>query len=74
MKQDLADNHITSTAMNTKLIEKTHDKGTLFSVKMFLESNVNVDNRPGKVRLDSDGTTRSFQNDYVFCSGFSQKL
>ena len=49
-----------------------HDRGAELAVKMFLESNVNVDHRPGKVKLDSDGTTGAFQHDYVEAQGVWQ--
>ena len=69
IKEDLLDSHLTSSAVNPKVIAKMHDRGAEVNAKLFLEGNANVDHRPGKIKLEDDHTAGSFQRDYVELQG-----
>lgn len=74
IKEDLLDSHLTSSAVNPKVIAKMHDRGAEVNAKLFLEGNANVDHRPGKIKLEDDHTAGSFQRDYVELQGVWQAV
>ena len=63
--EDLRNTHVTDNHISSKTIVKMHDRGAELSSKMFLEANANVDQRPGRIRLNQAGTEGAFQRDYV---------
>ena len=70
--EDLLDCHLTISAMNPRIIARMHDRGAELNHKMFLENNANVEHRPGKIKLDRQGTAGAFQQDYVEAQGVWQ--
>ena len=48
------------------------ERGAELTIKMFLEANVNVEQRPGKMKLDQNSTTGAFQHDFVEPQGVWQ--
>ena len=63
--EDLNMSHMTMAPINPKVIALLHDRGAEMTPKMWLSSNVAVENKGGKIHLDSDRKAGSFMLNYV---------
>jgi hypothetical protein len=51
--------------VNPDVIARLHDRGTKMTPKMWLSSNAAVENKGGKIHLDSNRTAGTFMLNYV---------
>ena len=72
IKEDLEDTHLTASSVNPRTVMKLHDRGAELNNKMFLSSNVGVEQRQGKMKFNAVTNEGTYLLDYAEPQGVWQ--